>query len=290
MKYTYYPGCSLTASAIGYDMSARAVSQTLGVELIDLDDWNCCGATAYTSIKEIQAFSICSRNLALAQAQERDLVAPCSACYTTMRKTNTYLREYPEVREKVTKALSAVGLTYDGGVKVIHLVEVFASANNIMDTLAGKVKNILTGLKVASYHGCQLVRPVDGFDDPEYPRTLDMLMTTLGAEAVPYPLTSRCCSGSMIVTRREIALGHIYKLLRCAVDNEAQCIVTACPLCHLNLDGYQGMVNKKFKTNFNIPILYFPQLVGIALGFKPKELGINRNFVSAGKLLAPYVS
>jgi len=288
MKYTYFPGCSLEAGSIGYNMSTLAVSDTLGIELKELEDWNCCGATAYTSITDIQAFAICARNLALAEKEGRDIVAPCSACYTTMRKTNTYLRTYPEVKEKVGKALAAAGLSYGGGIRVVHLAEILTDGNGTMKALGEKVKVKLAGLKVACYHGCQIVRPGGGFDDPEFPTALDRLMTALGAEPVPFPMTARCCGGSMIVSRREIALHHLYKILRCAADSGAQCIVTACPLCHLTLDAYQGMVNRKFGTHYRIPIMYFPQLIGIALGFKPKELGIEKNIIGSKNLLGPY--
>lgn len=289
MKYTYFPGCSLKAGSIGYDRSTRAVCQALGIELIELDDWNCCGATAYTSITELQAFSISARNLALAEKEDREVVAPCSACYTTMRKTNRYLKEYPEVREKVTRALAAGGLTYGGEVKVRHLAEILTGGPDFFDFLNSKIRVRLEGLKVACYHGCQMVRPADGFDDPEFPRSLDLLMTALGAEAVPYPLTARCCGGSMIVSRREIALQHLHKLIRCAVDNGAQCIATACPLCHLVLDGYQGLINRRFKTKYHIPVLYFPQLMGIALGLSYREMAIDKDFIPARKTLAPYL-
>lgn len=287
MKFTYFPGCSLEAGSIGYGESTRAVSQTLGIDLIELEDWNCCGATSYTSVTEIQAFSICARNLALAQDKEREIVAPCSACYTTMRKTNTYLNRYPEVKEKVSKALAAGGLAYDREVKVLHLAEVLTN-ETVLNSLTDRVKTPLTGLKVACYHGCQMVRPGNGFDDPEYPQSLDILMRALGAEAVRYPMTARCCGGSMIVSRREIAIRHLYNLLKCAADNGAQCIVTACPLCHLTLDAYQGMVNHKFKTGFALPVLYFPQVIGVALGLTYKDLGIQRNLISAKKLLGPF--
>jgi len=290
MKYTYFPGCCMTGDAPGYEQSIQAVCPTLGVELIKLDDWNCCGATAYSSIAELQSFCFSSRNLALAQKEGRDLVAACAACYTTLRKANSYFWEYPEVREKVSEALAAVGLTYDKRVNVRHLVEILTTQDGILKTLEDKVKVKLTGLRVASYHGCQLVRPKGGFDDPEYPHSLDLLVKAVGAEAVPFPLTSRCCGGSMTISRPEITLGHIYKLLRCAADNGAQCIIVACPVCQINLEAYQGKVNSKFKSNFNIPILYFPQLLGVALGFKPKELGINRNIISSKKILSPYVS
>lgn len=290
MKYSYFPGCSLKAGSVGYDLSSIAMSRVIQVELVELDDWNCCGATAYTSIAELNAFCLSARNLALAEKEGHELVSPCSACYTALRKTNTYLNKYPSVKQKVGKALAAGDLSYQGEVTVRHLVEVLTINDEIRNTLKDRIKVSLSGLKVASYHGCQLVRPTDGFDHPEYPRSLDQLMTTIGAEAVYYPISSRCCGGSMIVSRPEFALELIYKLLRCAVDNGAECIVTACPLCQVNLDAYQGTVNSKFKTKFHIPVLYFPQLVGLALGLKSEELGIPKNIVSATTTLAPYLS
>jgi heterodisulfide reductase subunit B len=262
------------------------------VDLITLDDWNCCGATAYSSIAELQSFCFSARNLAMAQHEERDLVAACAACYTTLRKTDSYFWKYPEVKEKVSEALSTVGLTYDKKVNIRHLVDVIANEPEILNMLKEKVKVKLTGLNVASYHGCELVRPVDehSFDDPEFPHTLDRLVTAVGAEAVPFPLTTRCCGGSMTMSRPEITVSHINKLLRCAVENGAQCIIVACPVCQINLDGYQGKVNARYKTNYKVPILYFTQLLGIALGFNLKELGLQRNIISVKKLLSPYVS
>ena len=216
MKYSYFPGCSLKSGSIGYDLSTRAICQTLGVELVELDDWNCCGTTAHTSIAELNAFCLSARNLALAEKEGHELVAPCSACYTALRKTNTYLKKYPIVKEKVGKALAAGDLSYQGEVTVRHLVEILTNNDEVLNTLQEMIKVNLTGLKVAVYHGCQLVRPTDGFDHPEFPQSLDRLMSTLGAEPVYYPMTSRCGGGSMVVSRPELALELIYRQLRCA--------------------------------------------------------------------------
>jgi len=176
--YSYYPGCSLGATAVAYEASARAVSSALEVELIELEDWNCCGATAYFAIDGLLASCLAARNLALAEQRGLDVVAPCSGCYTALNKTAAYLKEYPEVKTKVNEALAAADLHYDGGVKVRHLVDVLL--NDVgLGTIQRGLSRRLEGLKVAPYYGCQLVRPAPGFDDPELPRSVDDLVRAL---------------------------------------------------------------------------------------------------------------
>jgi heterodisulfide reductase subunit B len=153
------------------------------------------------------------------------------------------------------------------------------------EVIATKVHRKLNGLKVAPYYGCQLVRPDNGFDNPESPQSLDRLVVSLGAEAVPYPLKARCCGSSLIIPEERLALGLSRRLLDSALENGAQCIVTCCPLCQLNLDAYQGRVNSEFKTKFNLPILFIWQLIGLALGIDTKFLGLNTNIVSLSPVL-----
>lgn len=288
MKYTYFPGCSLKAASVAYDLSTQAVGRALGMQLLELEDWNCCGATAYSSINERLAFCISGRNLALAERTGMDLVAPCSACYTVLRKTDTYMKEWPRLRADVNEALAAAGLRYEGGVKVRHLLEVIL--NDIgPDTIEARVQRPLEGLKVAPYYGCQLVRPRLGFDHPEFPMSLDYLMESLGAEVVNFPLKSRCCGGALIVSRENLAGNLIHKILRCAFENGAQCIVTVCPLCQTNLDVYQDRINRRFRTDYRLPVLYFTQLLGLAFGIAPRDLALESSFVSPKQALAAYV-
>ncbi len=289
MKYTYYPGCSLESTGISYDESTREVAKALGLELEELDDWNCCGSTAYFAIDELLSHCYSGRNLALAEKQSNaDLVAPCSACYVVLNKTNRYLKEYPEVKDKVSQALAAGGLEYKGTTKVRHLMEALLTDVGL-ETIASKVQRNLRGLKVATYYGCQLVRPEMGFDHPEFPQSMGSLVEALGGEAVKFPLMSRCCGGALIMSEENIALGLINKLLRSATDNGAQVMITACPLCHLNIDAYQGKINAKYGTKYNMPTLYFTQLMGLAFGIEPKALGVDKNIVPATELLAAYV-
>jgi heterodisulfide reductase subunit B len=271
-----------------YDTSARAVAKALDIDLTELDDWNCCGSTPYTVVDELSAFCCCARNLALAEKRGLDLVAACSDCYLILSRTNQHFEEYPEVRRKIEEALATGGLEYHGTVKVRHILDVFANDISSVDIKA-KVKVDLSDLKVAPYYGCQVIRPKPSFDDVEYPESMDRLIESLGAQVAPYPLKTRCCGGSLILSEQDIALGLIHKLLDNAISNGADCIVTVCPFCHLNLDAYQGVVNRKFKTNFHLPVLFFTQLMGIAFGIESKELGLRENIVLTEKALARYI-
>jgi heterodisulfide reductase subunit B len=286
--YSYFPGCSSAEGGTkAYDQSARAVSKVLDMELIELDDWNCCGSTPYSSIDELSSFCLSARNLSLAEKRGFDLVTPCTSCYLMLSRTNSHLKEYPQVKAKVDEALAAGGLEYHETVKARHLFDIFV--NDIgYDVIRAKVKRNLQGLKVASYYGCQIVRPKLGFDDPELPQSLDKLVANLGADPVPFPLKSRCCGASMVISDEAAALDLIRMLLNSATSNGAECLVTVCPLCQLNLDAYQIQVNRKFKTHFNLPVLFFTQLMGIAFGLNDKDLGLKTSIVSAGKVLAKY--
>jgi heterodisulfide reductase subunit B len=288
--YTYFPGCSSAhGGAKAYDISTRAVAKVLDADFIELEDWNCCGSTPYSSVDELASYCCSARNLALAEKRGFDLITPCSACFILLTKTNYALKEYPGLKAQVTDALAAGNLVYNGTVKVRHILDVFA--NDIgYENIKSKVKKDLSGLKVAPYYGCQIVRPGPSFDHPEYPKSLDGLVSSLGAEATNFPLKARCCGGSLILTEEDIALELLHKLFESASSSGAQCIVTVCPLCQTNLDVYQSKVNNKFKTKFNIPVLFFTQLMGVALGINSKELGLEKCIISPQKALAGYLS
>ena len=310
--YSYYPGCSSAeGTAVGYGQSIQAISGLLGMALVELEDWNCCGSTPYGSTDELESLCIAVRNLALAEKTRftvlnekdipfektrLDLVTPCSSCYTTLNRANSLLQQYPDLKRKVDECLAAAGLEYKGGVRVRHLFEVIY--NDIgLKFIESKVVSSLNGLKVAAYYGCQLVRPEPGFDNPNNPQSLDQLIASLGGEPVPFPLKDRCCGGSLIIPELDLTLGLIQQLLESAASNGAQCIVTVCPLCQTNLDAYQGKVNSKFKTNYNLPVLFFSQLIGLAIipralpivipkyPIVPEYLGLHTNIVSPNQVL-----
>lgn len=289
MRYGYFPGCSLETVARSYDVSAKLAAQKLGVELVELEDWNCCGATAYFHIDEILAHTLCARNLAMSEKAGMDVVAPCSGCYKNMRETNAHLKKDQELRDHINVALSEDGLEFNGGQRVLHLVDLFAEdvgAENIRK----KVVNSLKGLRVAPYYGCQILRPKMGREDIENPVFLEDLISVTGAEAVDYPLKTECCGGSLIMTRNPVALKLIKNLLTCAAYEKADLIVTTCPLCQVNLECYQKQVNRKYDTEFSIPVLYFTQVLGFALGFSEEDLLIGSELKSPAGLLTRSVA
>jgi len=287
--YTYFPGCSASeGGAQAYGRSALAVGKALGVELVELDDWNCCGSTPYSSFEELASFCLSARNLALAEKRGFDLVTPCSSCYVILNRANAYLKQYPELKAKVDEALAAGGLEYRGTVRVRHLLDVFV--NDVgYEEISSKVKKNLGGLKVAPYYGCQIVRPSFGFDHPEFPKSLDMLIAGLGGESVNFPLRARCCGGSLIISEESVALDLIKKLLESALTNGAECLITVCPLCQTNLDAYQSRVNKVFHTDFNLPVLFFTQIMGLAFQLGEEDLGLKTCIVPAERVLAKYI-
>ena len=290
MKYAYYPGCSLEKSAAAYERSFRAVIDIFAHELVELEDWNCCGATEYFSLNPLPAYALVARNLALAPDGLTDLVAPCSACYVNLFKTDHNMGLYPQLNSDVNEALGEAQLSYEPGkVRVRHALDVLV--NDVgYDEIAARVKQPLKGLRLAPYYGCLIVRPDHGFDDPEYPETLDRLLETLGATVVDYPLKAACCGGHMPQISPDAAYGLIHELIATAVERGADAIVVLCPMCHLNLDMYQGQANSHFGTAYTIPILYFTQMMGLAYGLSGEEMGFGQELVSAERVLGKLAS
>lgn len=282
MKYAYYPGCSLEKTQRGYDESVREVFKTLGQEIVEIDDWNCCGATVYMSVKETVSLAISSRNLALAEQMNLEVMAPCSSCFTVLSKTNRILNEIPAMHSDVNEALAEAGLKYSGKTKVRHPLDILM--NDIgLENIEKKMKRNLQGLKIAPYYGCQIVRPDKTFDDKENPILMDKLFRKFGSEIVYYPMKVRCCGGMLMTTFEETALKLNKELLECAEANGADVIVTTCPLCHFNLEAYQDKINEFYNTKYSIPILYFTQLLGIVFGLKQTTIGLDSSFIPLGK-------
>ncbi len=292
MEFLYYPGCSLELATRQYDESLRAVFSVLGVKLKEVEDWNCCGATMYMSVSETSSMAVSARNLALAgrnSGESKQLMAPCSACYTVLLKTNRFLQESPELRGRVSGMLQSAGLEYKLNVRVRHPLDVLV--NDVgLEAIAAAVKAPLTGWAVAPYYGCQIVRPERGFDDPEFPTSMDRLFEKLGAKCVYFPLKTRCCGGMLMTTFPKVCLELVHELLSCAVGNGARCLVTTCPLCQVNVEAYQEQVNKEFGTNYRLPILFFTQLMGMALGQSAERLGLHRNLIPLPELAATSAS
>ncbi len=279
MKYSYFPGCSLKGTGRAYEESLIPVMKSLGAELEELDDWNCCGATAYMAVDEVKACVMASRNLAIAEkAGNPEVLAPCSACYLVLNKTKHYLHDSPPVAHVVNQALKTANLTYSGNTPVRHPLDIIV--NDIgLETIKKKVKIPLKGLKVAPYYGCQMVRPYATFDDQYNPTSMDRLFQALGAEVVRFPLKTRCCGGSLTGTLPEPGLLCTYIILKEAIKRGADVVATVCPLCQFNLDAYHDQIAAKWEPT-RIPTVYFTQLMGLAFGMDPVQLGLQRGFVA----------
>ncbi len=277
-KYSYFPGCSLKGTGRAYEESLLPVMRALDIELEELDDWNCCGATAYMAVDEVKACVMASRNLALAEKLgPQDLLAPCSACYLVLNKTKHYLDESPSIRTVVRQALAQANLTYTGSVPVKHPLDLLVNTVGLAE-IKKRVKAPLKGLKVAPYYGCQIVRPYATFDDQYNPTTMDRLLEALGCSIVEFPLKTRCCGGSLTGTLPEPGLLCSQIILKEALKRGADVIATVCPLCQFNLDGYHDKIAAKW-GDVRIPTLFFTQLMGLAFGLSEKELAMHRGFV-----------
>jgi heterodisulfide reductase subunit B len=280
----------LECNAAAYDHSVRAVAEMLGIGLRELDDWNCCGATEYFSQDELTACAVIARNLALVDEPSKQLVAPCAACYLNLKKTDKLMSDHPEMGQRINECLAAGGLKYQpGSVNVRHLLDV------VVDDLGEavvreKVVRPLAGLRLAPYYGCQVVRPISNGDSTEYPMKMDYLLQWLGAEVVDYPVKAHCCGGHMTQISEPQAFELIRRLLQSAQDYQADMIVCMCPMCQLNLDGYQSRVSGYFAADFKLPIMYFTQMMGIAFGIEPKKLGFGKELVAAMPVLEAKVS
>jgi heterodisulfide reductase subunit B len=282
MKYSYMPGCSLLSTARGYDTSARAVVRELGSELIELEDWNCCGANALESVSYLLSVAMPARNLALAEATNRDLVTSCSSCFLNLFKVNHRLKREPELRKKLDEILGAAGLKYQGKARVRHLLDVVANDIGI-EAVAKRVDRKLSGLKVVPYYGCQTVRPYGEYDGPYLPNSMDKLIEAIGAETHPYLWKTVCCGGVLMTTEKSIGRKLVADLLGAAKG--ADCIVTVCPMCQMNLDAYQGEAAAELGMKVRIPVLFLTQLMGLAFNLPEKDLLLGQNIASVRGLL-----
>jgi len=253
----------------------------LDIELIEVPDWNCCGAIAAVNTDPTLSVALAARNFRQAQMAGLDMViAPCSGCYKYLRRARQSLHDEPRLSEQ-TQYLLGEHLRSLPGVK--HPLEVLTA--DLVD-ISTKVERPLGGLRVACYYGCLISRPVGGFDDPEEPTSMDRLMAALGAEVVPYAYKTRCCGGAVMMSSPEVAFDLTGHLLRKAREQGANCLALACPLCALLLDTYQSTIGRQLHVRFNLPVFYFTQLMGLALGIEDGRLGLKYNIVSPFELLA----
>jgi heterodisulfide reductase subunit B len=281
VSYTYYPGCSLKGTGKHSEESLLAVFETLGHDLNELADWNCCGATAYMGIDQTQALALAARNLSLAEKGNlKDLVAPCNACYFTLRRVDDYRVRYPELMKRVLGVLSDMGLGYEGKVKVRHPLDVLVDDIGV-EEIKKHVTRGLNGMKIACYYGCLYSRPYGAPEEWRFPTKMEDLFSGLGVEVVDYTLRTRCCGGSLTGTVEDVGQRLVYVLLHEAKRIGADLIVTMCSLCQFNLEAYQKAAGRHFGEDVRMPVLYFTQLVGALMGLPHKKLGLERLLVPA---------
>lgn len=282
MKYAYFPGCSQESTAEEYNHSLQAVARRLEtMDLIEMHDWNCCGATPAATVDPMLPHALAARNLAIAEEMGMDMVAPCAACYKNINKASHVLNDDPDLLARINATLSDHQLGC--APKVRHPLDVVI---NDVGRDSVPVEKPLRGLKVASYYGCLITRPEGGFDDPEHPQSMDRLMEALGAEAVDWPYKTKCCGGAIYITTENISLAMSADILAHAKAAGANAVAVGCPFCQLLLDLYQDKLEAIKGTVFHLPIFFFSQLMGLAMGLNRAELGLEKLVVPPFELLA----
>jgi heterodisulfide reductase subunit B2 len=282
--FAYYPGCSGHGTSKEYDTSTRAVCASLGLNLVDIPDWSCCGSSPAHTLDHSLAAALAARNLELVETMGLGTaVTPCPSCLTNLKAAAHRIQKEP-FREKVNNLLDR---PYQGSVQSLSMLQVLVEHIGT-DAMAARVIRPLNGLKVAPYYGCIMTRPPEimSFDDPENPMAMDDIMNAVGAEVVPFPLKVECCGTSYGVPRQDIVTHLSGKLLSCARENGAQAIVVACPMCQMNLDLRQDQVNRAMGEKFQMPVFYFTQLMGLAIGCPEKDLGLDKLSVSPWAVLS----
>lgn len=276
MSVAVYPGCSLNGSSREYMESLRAVLGSLEIPLNEVDDWNCCGATAAHSIDHEMAVALPSRILAqTAKDGYNDLLVPCAACYNRLRSVQKEIKNSPEIRKKASLLLNQEINTPD---TIVNILEYLNST--VMPLLEGKSLQPF-GKKVACYYGCLLVRPQGISDEKqiEDPQGMDEIMAKLGAEPTNWAFKTECCGAGFSVSKTDTVARLSSEILTDAVDRGAEAIIVACPMCHSNLDMRRKEIEKHSDRKFDIPVLYITQAIGLALGIPAKKLGLQRHFV-----------
>ncbi|MGD0342207.1 MAG: CoB--CoM heterodisulfide reductase iron-sulfur subunit B family protein [Bacteroidales bacterium] len=277
MTLGLYPGCSLKGSSREYTESVLAVAKACGIELIEIEDWNCCGATAAHNLNKELSLALPARILSLAEKQGmKEIVVPCAACYSRLTVTKHEIKDHPELNETIAKAN---GLDYKGSVEILNIIQMLDKY--VTPNLEGRIVKPFDH-KVACYYGCLLVRPHEilKFDREEDPQSMDELMLKAGATPIDWAFKTECCGASLSVSRTS-SVGRLSgEIMKDAVDRGAEAVIVACPMCHSNLDMRRGAINSYLGEKIDIPVLYATQALGLALGIDRKALGLQRHFVA----------
>jgi len=285
LRYMFFLGCTIPYRVLSYEISARKVFEKLGIELVEMSDFNCCGLPVDPASHEMM-IALAARNLCLAEQQELNIITLCTGCAVTLRKVNKVLKEDKELRNRINEYLKEVDMEFKGTVETKHFIHAFKEDLGF-DKIKESIKKPLTGLKVAEHCGCHLLRPttVTGWDDPEDPAVLKGLIELTGADCLDYMDEPECCGYTIIAIDDKVAMQLTREKLQHVKMAGAQALITVCPSCHLMYDMQQARIERIFNEKFELPVLHFPQLLGLAMGFRPDELALKDLRVNPSKIL-----
>ncbi len=296
MRVSYFPGCTLNTTGKGFDNAVRASCSAVGLELVELPDWNCCGATFPLIIDNMLELAAPAHVLVAARdaGVNGTVTTACTTCYNVIKRTNHFIREHEEERERIEAFIEA---EYVGEVEVKDILHLLRDDVGF-DAVAEKVQKPLEGLKVASYYGCMVLRPPDevAYDDPDHPRSLDDLMAALGATPVDFPHKNECCGAYLAVKDGDVTRQMVYTILKSAQAAGAEAVVTNCPLCQFNLDKQQADADGSIRGQRQhagyrpVPVFYFSQLMGLALGLDIGDYGWERHYIEPDSVLERFTN
>ncbi|XHH08806.1 MAG: CoB--CoM heterodisulfide reductase iron-sulfur subunit B family protein [Candidatus Bathyarchaeia archaeon] len=284
-KYLIFLGCAIPYRVSSFEISSRKVLAKLGVELVEMPQFNCCGLPL-DPVSHEAMLVLAAKNLALAEQEGLNILTLCPGCAGTLKKVNKILKEDPQQKQKVNEHLKEAGLEFKGTIETKHLLQ-FLKENVGVDKIKASVTKPLTGLKVAEHNGCHILRPKQyiDFDDPEDPQTLKMLIEATGATCLDYVDETECCGAPSVGVSDKVALSLARDKLTHIKDVEAQAMITICPFCHIMYDTNELRIEKLFNEVYGIPILHYPQLLGLAMGLSPEELAFKDLRVDASTIL-----
>lgn len=287
MKYAFFPGCLAPVMAKQFELSARKVANELGIELADLDDFACCGFPI-KSVDHMTALLMSARDLSIAEESGDDICTICTGCASTLAEAQKELEHDAVLKKGVNEKLEQIGRAYEGTLKVRHFVRVLYE-----DVGPKKIESLVTkrldGVKLAAHYGCHYLKPsevFDKFENPEFPKTLDELIAALGAEPIAYEDKTQCCGGVILDVDDTVALAMSQKKLDHVTAKDADALVLMCPLCGSMYDRNQRVIERRFNVAYNLPVLFYPQVLGLAFGISPKELGLDMNRVKTSAFLS----
>ena len=280
MKYALFLGCTIPVRAQNYELSAREVAKIVGIDFLDLPEFSCCGFPVKSSNHEASLL-IAARNLAIAAERKEKVCTLCNACTSVLTEANKMLTENKELREKINKELAKIDKEFKPGVEIKHFSRILYEDVGL-DTIQEKIITNLSKLNLSIHYGCHYLRPAElyeGFDDPENPSTLENLVAVTGAAVIDYKNKLECCGGAILGVEEHIALSMAKQKLDHITANKVDALVTICPFCSIMYEDNQKKIETKFNVTYNLPVFYYPQVLGLAFGVEPKQLGFRLNKV-----------